>query len=608
MESDKVCGINVNEVCMENSSVDGSAVDIPGETDGIVNYVPGETCDTVVVLPGESGSIVDGVPGENGVEANNVETNNIPANSVPEPNNSASQPDKLDVQVRSAVNGDSYASRAARTSGSATLTDNALQSSRRSVANDMPKRPRSALFTPSRLTSARSVFDALNRANVDANEIQCLQRKMNSEVVITFKSAAAKEKFLSLNSITIDAESYAIQDIDRPLTFLTVYDAPFELSDWAIIKRLAPFCEVIHYRRGRFDFAPGVYNGLRHYRVRIIKPVPNFLRFGKYQIFLKYAGQPLTCRKCNLPGHFSNVCNNKVCFNCDNFGHEANSCPAPPLCHFCKEDGHLSRDCRYSWVSPVIYAEPTDESATVNVDDDDASDVSDASFKTYSADSFRWADESDLSDAYIENVENLPLAAALSSNAQQPSPVTAESSAIPVTADPPTESSVTPSSAIPVTADPPTESSVPPSSGTPLLCESSESPPNAQPVHSPSVPAAPSSDQSQHVLDSQGFVKPAAIVIDPPSEATSPNPSTSSTARLRISRRTPAPIPEALAAAALRKPTSPTLISGKSRSVASPSVPMDTTSLDLKRKAGTQADVVPKEKREKKKKGKKCRD
>jgi len=90
--------------------------------------------------------------------------------------------------------------------------------------------------------------------------------------------------------ISSDNQSYAIQDIDRPFTFLTVYDAPFELSDWAIIKRLAPFCEVINYCHGRFNFAPGVYNGLRHYRVCVIKPVPSFLQFPKYQVFLQYAG------------------------------------------------------------------------------------------------------------------------------------------------------------------------------------------------------------------------------------------------------------------------------------------------------------------------------
>ena len=139
---------------------------------------------------------------------------------------------------------------------------------------------------------------------------------MNSEVFITFKNASTKEKFFGLNSLKIQNESYVVQDIDRPSSFLTIYDAPFELSDLAFIKRLAPFAP--NYNCSKFNFVPGVYNGLCHYRVRIVKPVRNFLRFGKYQIFLKYDGQHPTCRHCNLPGHFANACPHKVCFNCEN--------------------------------------------------------------------------------------------------------------------------------------------------------------------------------------------------------------------------------------------------------------------------------------------------
>ena len=246
------------------------------------------------------------------------------------------------------------------------------------LENVMPQRPRTAFFTPNKNTSAKSVFEALEQAEIDPAEIACLQRKMNGEVTVTFKSISAKEQFLRLNSLRVDAERFALQDVDKPLTFLTIYDAPFELSDLAIIKRLSPYCEVLHYRRGKHSLAPNIYNGLRHYRVRISKPIPSFLRFGKFQVFVKHSGQVPTCRKCNRPGHFSNVCPNRVCFNCEGLGHEARDCPCPVLCCLCKEEGHLGINCTYSWFCSMV--SPTDEQDDVAVDSEDDDGLSDCSY------------------------------------------------------------------------------------------------------------------------------------------------------------------------------------------------------------------------------------
>ena len=286
-----------------------------------------------------------------------------------------SSDDMGNSEDRHVVNGESYASRAART----VSYEYPLRLERaRYSENVMPQRPRTAFFMPSKNTSVKSVFEALEQAEIDPAEIACLQRKLNGEVTVTFKSISAKEKFLRLNSLRVDAEHFALQDVDKPLTFLTIYDAPFELSDLAIIKRLSPYCEVLHYRRGKHSLAPNIYNGLWHYRVRILKPIPSFLRFGKFQVFVKHSGQVPTCRKCNRAGHFSNVCPNRVCFNCDGLGHEAHGCPCPVLCCICKEEGHLGINCTYSWVCSTV--SPTDEQDDVAVESDDDDGLSDCSY------------------------------------------------------------------------------------------------------------------------------------------------------------------------------------------------------------------------------------
>ena len=217
--------------------------------------------------------------------------------------------------------------------------------------NEVPQRPCTAFVNPQTRLSATDVFEALKLSDVDPKQISCIQRQSNSEIQLTFRNAKQRELFLKKNVIQIRGQPFALQDVDRPLTYLQIFDSPYELPDSTIINRLTKYCDVLHHRRGYFR-EPGfehIQDGVRHYRVRIKNPIPNFLRFGKIQLNLRYEGQPRTCRHCNQTGHYANACHNIVCYNCEQLGHLASDCPEPPMCNLCKSTDHKARACQFSW-------------------------------------------------------------------------------------------------------------------------------------------------------------------------------------------------------------------------------------------------------------------
>ncbi|PFX28089.1 Replication protein A 70 kDa DNA-binding subunit C [Stylophora pistillata] len=461
------------------------------------------------------------------------------------------------LESRSTVNGDSYASRAARTIELNDERPVQLWTSE----NTMPQRPKSAFFTPHKQTSARAVFDAFAESQVSPTEIQCLQRKLNGEVVVTFKSITAKERFLRLNSLNIGSELFALQDIDKPLSFLTIYDAPFELADLAIIKRLAPYCEVLHYRRGKHSYAPNIYNGLRHYRVRIIKPIPSFIRFGKTQIFIKHSGQTPTCRKCNQPDHFSNECPNKICFNCEGVGHEARDCPKPLLCCICKQEGHFGVNCEYSWVFPVVQPSQTDETQDVNVEDLDEV-TEDLVTETPTENSTPPSNEILAPDSPDPIDENLPLAAALLPAKNSSGPANNSSDPGNNSSDPANNSSE--NLPLPCGLPSPNQPNHDQVADLTLVPPPDDfNSPQPEPREQPSEPELSSDHPSQStvtespLITSQGFIASIKCAI------------TSS------SRRTPAKLSSDSSLACIRKPTQPAPVSAKSRS----SIPVPTASL-----------------------------
>ena len=231
------------------------------------------------------------------------------------------------------------------------------------VSDDsLPTRPLTVSFQPRFFLPVCDVFEALSNAELQSTDVSCVQRLSSGAIVLTFCQPEQKDAFLRHNFITVHDQPLALQDVDRPLTFLQVFDAPHEVPDTALISRLSKFCDVISNRRGYFR-EPGwgnVQDGIHHF--------PSFLRFGKFLVHVHYNGQTRTCRHCHLPGHLANTCSNQCCYNCDESGHLSSACPHPVMCNICKATDHKA--------NPVPTTEPNADNTEISTDDD-MSDVSD---------------------------------------------------------------------------------------------------------------------------------------------------------------------------------------------------------------------------------------
>ena len=245
--------------------------------------------------------------------------------------------------------------------------------------NVLPNRPLTVSFQPRSFLPACDVFEALRNAELDNTDVSCVQRLSSGTIVLTFRRPEQRDAFLSRNFISVHDQPLALQDVDRPLTFVQVFDAPHELPDTAVISRLSKYCDVISNRRGYFR-EPGwenVQDGVRHFRVRLRSPIPSFLRFGKFLIHVRYVGQPRTCRHCHQPGHLANTCSNQCCFNCDEVGHLSSSCPRPVMCNICKSVDHKANVCSFSWAREPTGTSPPREDV-ISVDPVNDTTVNDA--------------------------------------------------------------------------------------------------------------------------------------------------------------------------------------------------------------------------------------
>ena len=86
--------------------------------------------------------------------------------------------------------------------------------------------------TPERVTSAFfTLQDPLLTDGIPASAVRCLQHLPNGKVDITFGTQKIRDKFLRKSAFIVNRRPYAAHPAQRRLTFVTILDAPYELTE-----------------------------------------------------------------------------------------------------------------------------------------------------------------------------------------------------------------------------------------------------------------------------------------------------------------------------------------------------------------------------------------
>ena len=120
-------------------------------------------------------------------------------------------------------------------------------------------------------------MSAITISGVPVKEVRCIQYKKVSqfakEVHVTFSTPTFCTRFVNSRSLAINEKSYFTLNLSahRPVTFVGVFDAPFELADEANVKRVEDFyeCQVMNTYHNNYycHQRTNISNGARTFSV-----------------------------------------------------------------------------------------------------------------------------------------------------------------------------------------------------------------------------------------------------------------------------------------------------------------------------------------------------
>jgi hypothetical protein len=116
--------------------------------------------------------------------------------------------------------------------------------------NKMPERPQSLYLTSTETAVQGSDYlSALEELGIDKEDVLCMQRNAQRQVMITFRTPELKQAIIDTGVLQVAGNTVTAQNIDKAWTHVTVYDMPYEMDDDILRIKLEKYGKVLSIRR-----------------------------------------------------------------------------------------------------------------------------------------------------------------------------------------------------------------------------------------------------------------------------------------------------------------------------------------------------------------------